>query len=374
MTNQELIEQAKKLIAIPSSEDNPNALRAAYDFMVEFVRKNNPKVTIEKFESNGIHSFLAYKGAKRPEKFHLLLNGHVDVIAGKPEQYEPTIKDGKLYGRGSHDMKAACVILAQLFCDYVDKVPFELGLEIVTDEEPGGHNGVQHHIKQGLRADFVICGEAGRSTNKHEIANECKGVVFADVEFTGKSAHGAYPWRGENAAIQASHFAKKLHDIHPTPEEEWHDTTVTVTGISSTSGVHNKVPDHALVKIDIRFTAEDARFKTKDDVIKFISDIDPNAKLTKFHVFLSPMYADPNGEFMRSLKQAAENVEGQPFNFVRRHGGSDGMQFTAIGGQACEFGIAGENHHGDNEYITLEAFDNYVATMRQFLDSFEKQP
>src|SRR4029079_2421177 len=123
-------------------------------------------------------------------------------------------------------------------------------------------DGVYHQIQQGVRSDFTICGECGRRTEVYEVANGTKGFWFVAVVFDGKTAHGAYPWRGENAAIKATHFAKAVHDLHPTPKGEHHDRTVTVTGILSDMGVHNKVPDHAVVKLDIRFLANDPAFQS----------------------------------------------------------------------------------------------------------------
>jgi hypothetical protein len=61
-------------------------------------------------------------------------------------------------------------------------------------------------------------------------------------------------------------------------------------------------------------------------------------------------------------------IEGSAFNFARRNGTSDGRFYGAVGNQACEFGIAGENQHTENECISLQAFHNYLATMRDFLE------
>lgn len=367
MDIKELLKTTKELIAIPSVGDDSQALDAALEYVANFVRTHNPKVTIEYFERNGIKSFLAYRGKTRPEGFHVLLNGHVDVVPGSPGQFKAKVKDGRLYGRGSHDMKAACIIMAEAFCEFVDKVPYELGLQIVTDEETGGFDGAAYQIEQGVRSDFTICGECGRRTTTYEIANEHKGIIFADIEFSGATSHGAYPWRGDNAALKAAHFAKAIHDKYPTPDDEYDDTTVTVTGVVAETGVHNKVPDRAVVKLDVRFLAGDPHFENEQSFIAFIKSFDPTAHLAATPVFSLPMYADPNGEFMQDLKKAAEVVEGKPFTFVRRHAGSDGRHFSYIGGQACEFGVAGEHQHGDDEYITLEAFDNYKRTMWQFL-------
>jgi succinyl-diaminopimelate desuccinylase len=211
MTTNQLINTITQLVAIESTAANPEGLQQAYHFMIDFLLASGKNITIERFEDNGRPSLLAYKGAVRPEKFHIILNGHLDVVPGKPEQYKAFVQNGNLYGRGVYDMKAAAVVMAQTFCEFVDSVPFALGLQLVTDEESAGKLGTLHQIERGVRSDFVICGECGRSTSVHEIANAAKGIVVAEIGFMGKSAHGAYPWKGDNAALQAHRFFSALH-------------------------------------------------------------------------------------------------------------------------------------------------------------------
>jgi succinyl-diaminopimelate desuccinylase len=118
-----LIEIAKQLVAIPSSGDNNAALHEALNFITELIQASGKDITIEPFESNGIPSLLAYRGSTRPDKFRIILNGHIDVIGGTPEQYQPKVVDGIFYGRGAYDMKIAAIVLTNLFCEFVDKVP-----------------------------------------------------------------------------------------------------------------------------------------------------------------------------------------------------------------------------------------------------------
>lgn len=366
MTDNKRLQTIKELVAIESIADKPRELHAALDYMATFVRKNNKSVTIERFEKNGKPSFLAYKGKQRPEKFHVIFNAHVDVVPAKPETFQMTIDGDKIYGRGVYDMKAACVVMAEIFCEYVDTLPFALGLQIVTDEEPGGVNGTLHQIEQGVRTDFAISGECGRSLSTYEIANETKGIVFANVVFGGKTAHGAYPWRGENAAMRAAHFVKALHEVYPTPTEEYHGTTATVTTIESKADVFNQLPERAIVKIDCRNIVTDPHFASQEDFVNFIKTLAPDATVT-FDIFSAPMYADPDSSFMQSLKRAAEAVEEHDFTLVRRHASSDGRHYIPVGGQACEFGIAGEHQHAAGEYITYAALENFSTTLRTFL-------
>jgi len=363
-----LLEAVKELVAIESTIDNPAGLRRAYEYMREMVLASGKSITIEEFESGGKPSFLAYLGPDRPKQFHIILNGHVDVVPGKPGQYNAVIKDDKLYGRGVYDMKAAAIVLAEVFCEYVDTVPYALGLQIVTDEENAGRDGTLHQITQGTRANFVVCGECGRATNAYEIANEAKGIVIAEISFSGSSAHAAYPWKGDNAVAKAANFIQAVHAEYPIPTEESDRTTMTVTSITANSDAHNKISDAASVGVDARFVAGDPNFAGPADFAAHIQTLDPNAVVTRYFDFSSPLYTNPHDPLLLELKAAAESVEGMPFTLVRRHATSDGRFYGDVGNQACEFGIAGEHQHGDDEYITIEAFRNYLGTMRAFLD------
>ncbi|HUB93986.1 MAG TPA: M20/M25/M40 family metallo-hydrolase [Verrucomicrobiae bacterium] len=372
-TPEQLLDTIKDLLAIESTADNPAGLRGAYAYMREMLRASGSDIVIEEFESNGKPSLLAYSGESRPKKFHVILNGHLDVIPGKPEQFRPFVKEGKLYGRGTYDMKAAVVVLTQVFCEYVNKVPYALGLQLVTDEESNGKHGTLHQIQHDVRADFVICGDCGRVPARYEIANGTKGVVIAEIGFKGTSAHGAYPWRGDNAIMQAIEFGHALHTAYPTPEYETFLTTANITRMSTSNTALSGIPDNAVVTINIRFTDDDPNFQSNKALTEFIHSLNSKAEVVTLYDFCKPSYADPANPLLKDLRAAAEETEKHSFELVMRHGTGDGRFYANVGDQACEFGIAGEHQHGDDECITLEAFENYLHTMRLFLDRTARQ-
>jgi succinyl-diaminopimelate desuccinylase len=367
MKTDQLLETIKQLVAIESTAGNPAGLQEAYNFMIDFLLGRDKQLTIERFERNGKPSLLAYRGATRPEKFHLILNGHLDVVPGKSEQYQARLEDGKLYGRGVYDMKAAVIAMADAFCEYVDKVPFALGLQLVTDEESSGKHGTLYQLEEGVRSDFVICGECGRASDKHEIANAAKGIAIVEVTLKGRSSHGAYPWKGDNAAMRAHDFITALQERYPVPAEETAASTISVISVRTNSDAHTKTPDQAVVKLDARYTPHDPDLSTLERFEAFIHQLDPEATISHVHDFSSPLYTDPTYPQLLALKAAAEAVEGAPFNLVQRNATSDGRHYGDVGNQACEFGIAGENQHADNECITIEALEQFRATLKRFL-------
>ncbi|MGH7870545.1 MAG: M20 family metallopeptidase, partial [Candidatus Dormibacteraceae bacterium] len=282
MTPQELIEQTKRLITIPSTTDNPAALRRAVDFVAD-IAGSSPNVTIERFESGGKPSFLAYRGKLRPAKFDLLLNAHVDVVPGCPEQFEAFEANGKLYGRGALDMKGTAMALTDGFCELVDVVPYQLGLQLVSDEEIGGYNGAGFQIKQGVRAKFVLIGEYG--THRHAIYPAARGICWVEVAFPGRRTHGGHLWRGSNAVVRASNFIRAVLKHYPIPEEESWVTTASISSLNTPNQTYNQVPDRATLKVDFRFIPNDPAFRNHDSFRAFIAGIDPAAELIRIEAF-----------------------------------------------------------------------------------------
>lgn len=365
MTAQELINQTKQLVRIASTGDSPAELQRAVDFVAEVIRQRCPAVTIERFEHDGKPSFLAYRGSVRPEKFAILLNGHVDVVPASKAQFKPVEKDGKLYGRGALDMKGTTLALADVFCEVVEEVPYSLGLQVVSDEEVGGYSGVKYQIDQGVRAEFVIMGEYANDRNT--IYNAARGLCWAEIAFKGKTAHGGHLWKGQNAVVKAGAFAGAVLQRYPTPDKETWTTTASIANLSTPNTTYNKVPDSAVLKIDFRFTQEDSVFASEDAVRAFIASIDPDAELVNIATFEPAVNVEELNPYVQGLSAAMCRTTGAKPHYLGRPGGSDGRHFAMVGIDIIEFGLYGKDSHSDDEYVELASFGEYQAIMRDFL-------
>ncbi len=366
MTNEQLIEKTQQLIAIPSTAANPVALRQAVEAIADLL-KNCQNLTIERFEQNGKPSFLAYRGFVRPTKFDILLNAHVDVVPAEPSAFEPYIKDGKLYGRGALDMKGTAVVLANVFNEMVNVVPYALGLQIVSDEEVGGYDGVSYQIDQGVRSKFVVMGEYANERNT--IYNAARGLCWAEIVFRGKAAHGGHLWNGINAVVKASNFAGAILKRYPTPENETWTSTASIANLTTPNETYNKVPDMAVLKIDFRFTQEDPVFKSRESVEAFIASIDPEAELVNLAVFEPAVNVEELNPYVQGLSTALHSVTGAQPRFLGRPGGSDGRHFALVKNDIIEFGLYGHNPHSSAECVELDSFAEYQAILKKFLAS-----
>ncbi len=123
----------------------------------------------------------------------LVLNGHIDVVSGEPREawssdpFTPTVRDGRLYGRGACDMKggiAAMVFAAQALAQLGVRLNGELIVATNTDEESSGAGGTAL-VQRGLAADAGIVTEP---TNFHTWV-ACRGSEYGVIRVPGRPGH-----------------------------------------------------------------------------------------------------------------------------------------------------------------------------------------
>lgn len=328
----------------------------------------HPNITIERFESNGKPSLLAYKGKQRPRTFRILLNGHLDVVPAQKEQFLPIIKNDCLYGRGALDMKVAALAMTDVFANIVEKVPYALGLQIVTDEEVGGEDGTAFQLSRGVDAQFAIAGEA---TPLGAICNESRGFCWAEVDFTGIAAHGAYPWNGTNAILLAQEFTQKLLAAIPTPQQDEWCTTVNIATITSSNTTFNRVPDQARIGLDIRFTNSDERFASHQSTADFLRQLAPKNSVVHIQKLEPSHFTDPENSDVKALVDVVSKITKQPTRLIHKHGAADIRFFSRQGIPSVTLGLQGKNLHGDNEYVEIASIERYIATLTEFLESIK---
>jgi succinyl-diaminopimelate desuccinylase len=366
LNDEAIIKKAKELIAIPSTVANPTALHDAVNLVADLL-EDHPEITIERFESNGKSSFLAYNSPQRPTTFDVLFHAHIDVVAAADEQFKPYTRDGKLYGRGAHDMKTAAIVMADVFKQMAGQVSFAFGFQVVSDEETGGYDGVVHQLQQGVRTRFAITGE--HSFQDTHLYNAARGLCWLELAFKGQTAHGGYVWKGSNAVMKASDFAQEVLRRYPTPTQELWGTTANIASIHTSNETFNRIPDNAIIKIDFRFTAEDPIFQDRESVEAFVRSIDPEAEIVDYHTMEQAVHVDEHNFYLQTLAASLEQTIGKKPEFKNRSGGSDGRHFATVGNDVVEYGITGHDPHGDQEYIEIDQINPYRVTLQRFLTS-----
>ncbi len=317
--------------------------------------------TVEKFISNGKQSLLAYVAKERPKRFRLILNGHLDVTPGEERQYQPVIREDKMYGVGAMDMKSSAACLITVFKETARDLPYPLGLQLTTEEQQGGFDGTGFQVAQGVRADFVIAGES----TALNIAHRAKGVLWIKATVKGGANHSAYPWMGDNPAYKVAEFIESIRQVFPIPQTETQDTTVALSNFLTNNQTFNKTPSHAEVWLDVRYAPEDS-----NGIVKKIKALLP-AGDWQFEVLVKEpaLRTPPDSTLVTQLQIATRTVLGYAPKLYGAHGTSDARHFAPYDAECVEFGPTGGGIGSSDEWVSLKSLEQYRNILCQFLTS-----
>lgn len=352
----QILDLSKKLISIPSIKENPRKLIE----ILELTKKELKGFNISSYSKEGTPSLLISNSEQKLNKFKIILNVHLDVVPAKENQFSPQEKDGKLYGRGAYDMKAAAAVEILVFKELAKKLNYPIALQLVTDEEIGGFNGTKFQIDKGVRADFAIAGE---STDL-KIKNKAKGIIWAKIHTKGKIAHGAYLWEGRNAIWKMNEVLDNLKTVFPEPKKEIWKTTVNIAKIETSNQTYNQVPDNCSLGLDIRYIPEENK-KITQKIKKLLPDNVEYEELLNEPA----QFTDEKNYYIKKLIKSTKKITGNNLNFIIKHGGSDIRHFNRVGCDGIEFGPIGKGLHTDEEWVDIRSLETYYLILKSFLTS-----
>ncbi len=354
--SEELVVLAKRLISYQTSE--PEAVSEAAGFVKGWLEARG--IQAARDEVRGLAVIRAEVGPSDAPT--VVLHGHLDVVPGRPGQFDPRLDGDRLYGRGAYDMKGA--LAAMLLCTEAlrdqDQVRVRLGIVGDEESEEAAERGSDHLVDSGFTGDFAITGEP---TDLH-IGVEAKGVLALRLQVGGTAAHGATPWLGENAVLNALDVFRSIESLpFARHSSELFDRPSINLGRIWGGDALNKVPDLCVIDVDIRY----------------LPDQDPAAVLEQVRalpgVTVAPLFRRPpasvdrDSAMVRALAEAASaHHEGEPMS-VGRDGASDAVSFLRVGVPAVEFGPSGEGHHGPEEWVSVASLQAYRQTLESFLRS-----
>ena len=316
MLKKVITDLANDLIKFPSTKENEKDRKD----VVKFVGKQfeREKVFITEFEKNGVFSVVI--NLKKEKNPSLFLNGHLDVVPAKKEDFIPKIKGDRIYARGSGDMKGAVAVMIEVL-KYFSKqqnIP-SLGLMLTTDEEIGGENGVNYLInKKGYESKFAIIPDGGWDLSR--IVLNQKGILHLKIKAYGKSAHGSMPFLGENAIDKLFQYYLEIKKIIPELKKgEWKNS-INLGKISG-GEVANKVPDYAEMLLDVRVVGKDKE-KIFNNIYKITGG---NVEVTaQGNSFVQPK----DNPFVKQYAKVASEEIKKDISFGAVEGASDARFFS----------------------------------------------
>ena len=197
-----------------------------------------------------------------------------------------------------------------------------VALMLTTDEEIGGMDGVQYLVnKIGYRCKVALVPDGGKSPE--DIVIESKGVLQIRLIADGVSAHGAFPWRGENAVEKLIRAYQNIQKSFPEtdPKEHWH--TTCNLGMISGGRATNQVPDQASCTLDIRHPASVHR----EEIIKQLQQTSPECKIEVL-VSADPSTTSATDPYLQRYAELLKGMQNLQPRLCRNHSAHDGRFLT----------------------------------------------
>ena len=349
---------AKRLIAFDTS--NAEGLRRAAEFVGGWLESNDIAAT--QTEARGLPVTTAEVGPDDGAPT-LVLHGHLDVVPGGRDQFEPKIDGDRLYGRGAYDMKGALAVMLVVLHDLRDQGDVRLRLGIVSDEESEEeeNRGSDALVGSGFIGDFAITGEP---TNL-QVGVQAKGVLAMRLRVRGRSAHGATPWLGDNAVVKAVEVFRGIESLpFARHSSALFDRPSINLGRILGGDAPNKVPDTCVIDVDIRFLPD----QDPDEILQQVSELPDTHVVNTFR--RAPAVVEADSPFVRGLCEAASPHHPEQVMSVGRDGASDAVSFLAAGVPAVEFGPVGDGHHGPSEWVSVSSLSSYRQALEGFVSRF----
>ena len=317
-------------------------------------------IEVRDFEHRGLPVLVAEVGHPAENHPCVVLHGHLDVVPGHPEQFEPRLDGDRLIGRGAYDMKGGLAAMMCALKDLEDQAGACVRLVCVPDEESEELDvrSTDAVVRGGLGGDFAITGEP---TDLH-IGIEAKGVLVMRIEVAGRSAHSSTPWLGDNAVLKAIDVFRAIESLPFARESsEMFDRPSINLGRIQGGDALNKVPDRCQMAVDVRYLPG----QDPEQILGQVREI-PDIQVTRSFIY-PPVTVSRGNPYVRALRDAvSRSMRGEALS-VGRDGASDVAAFLAAGIPAVEFGPAGAGHHGPEEWVSVDSLVRYRQALGDFV-------
>lgn len=366
----DLINTIKDLIRFRTETGNETEIRKAAEYIVNLFEGTDVKTEI--FQTTA--SPVIFLRNTDEFDFDALVLGHIDVVPAEDKMFEPIEKNGKMYGRGTLDMKSfAAVALNSMQYVEMHKLPLKFGVILSTDEEKGSLS-TESFLKAypQIEAKIVLDNDVGGDITK--IVSKCKNPVFVKLIAKGQEAHGSTPWDGIDAneiLLQSWNNIRKIYPYYaknlPQPQNTWFDTVHLA--IINGGQVSNVLSNYAEALLDFRLT-ENSTVQHLEDNLKKCLVAGVNYKIVSTS---TPVVMDENNQYILAYKQLAEKIIQQKIEFEHIGGATDSRAFAVKGSVVIMHSGTGEGMHASNEYVDIESVKQIADIQIKFLEQLARK-
>jgi len=357
MTKEDLIIQLRDLVAMKTLSGDVGENAKALEYVQRLIGEG---VDVQRIYNGKAEVMIAsVRKSDSPQYCYMV---HADVVAGRDDQFEMKIEDGKAIGRGTCDMKFSIPLGIALLNESKEK-GVDFCLMITTDEEIGGLEGARVVAERGFSPKILIVPDGGEDLN---FVDKAKGVCQLKLVAKGKPAHASRPWLGKNAIDPLLKLGSELLKIYGKNNltESWKTTMNfgTINGGTST----NQVCPEAEMKIDFRYPETDSIDNIVAVVEGKINELGLEVEVSKLSTGL-PTFTDVNEPEVKKYIGVMEETFGKKIAVKQTYGASDARHFASTKAPVLMHKPLGGEIHSADEWVDINSVMTFYEGMRKYL-------
>jgi succinyl-diaminopimelate desuccinylase len=334
--------------------------------------------TCETMQFNDVTNLWARRGTTSPV---LCFAGHTDVVPPGDEKqwatdpFEPTFKDGFLYGRGSADMKsglAAMVVAIEAFIGSHPDYDGSIALLITSDEEGRARDGTLKVI-EALTAreehiDWCVLGEPSSQNKLGDIVRVGRrGSLSGMLTVNGVQGHVAYPQLADNPIRRFAPVLAELHDIvWDDGNEFFPPTSFQVVDVRAGIGAPNVTPGELSARFNFRYSTEWTHESLREKVHAVFDAHEIDYELI-WHLSGKPFLTEP-GKLINAVSQAVTEHTGSAPELSTGGGTSDGRFISPAGVDVVELGPVNASIHKIDEHVNVADVITLTSMYRRIME------
>ena len=291
----------------------------------------------------------------------VVIAGHIDTVPvanNLPTQLHHFEREQVIVGRGTVDMKGGVAVMLKLAVELQDP-NVDISWVFYDNEEVASElNGLGRLVRNRpdlIQGDFAVLCEPTSAL----IEGGCNGTIRVEVSASGKKAHSARPWMGENAIHKLAPALEKLASFQPeTLTVDGLEYRESLNAVLASAGIAtNVIPDLATLTVNYRFAPSRSGEEAERLMREFFADYE--VTVTDLAVGARPgLNTEPAQAFMASL-----GTEVKP-----KYGWTDVARFSALGIPAVNYGPGDPSlAHADNENVPVGHLFDCEAGLRRWL-------
>lgn len=332
---------------------------------------------IEHMRFDNVDNLWARLGTEEP---CFTFAGHTDVVPTGPLEewdyppFDATIKDGRLFARGSADMKGSIAAMLSAVEDYLGdghKPKGSIAFLITSDEEGPSINGTVKVIEaleqRNEKITWCLVGEPSSTTEVGDvIKNGRRGSLGCKLTVIGKQGHIAYPHLANNPIHSCSTFISELTKIEWDQGNEYFPpTSFQVSNIHAGTGANNVIPGHIDLEFNFRYSSEVTHEELQEKVEALLKTLKIEYK-ANWNLSGKP-FITPIGVLVNAASDAIKSVCSYETELSTSGGTSDGRFIAPTGAQVVELGPVNATIHQLNENVRVSELDTLTSIYKEML-------